>query len=91
MKGDLNEFAIGRVIWTEQELLALPQGSVVVDDRGTARQKRLSNSHMGYGWTHAGNGPLTDAELADGRPMLVVHVGSHIPAALVKANAAVAS
>lgn len=82
----MNEFAVGRVIWTAEDLIALPQGSVVVDDRGTARQKRYANSHMPYGWTNAGNGPLTDTELADGRPMLIVHVGQNVPAALTKAS-----
>ena len=82
MSQHMNEFAVGRIIWTAEDLAALPQGSVVVDDRGTARQKRFSNSHMPYGWTFAGNGPLTDVELADGHPMLIVHVGQQVPAAL---------
>lgn len=81
-------FATGRVIWTAEELAALPVGSVVVDDRGTARQKRRGDSHIPAGWTQAGNGPLTDTELADGHPMLIVHVGHHVPAALAKAKAA---
>lgn len=71
--------AIGDVITAAEDLAALPQGSVVVDDRGAARTKRYGNSHMGYGWTFAGNGPLTDEELADGHPMLVIHVGHHVP------------
>lgn len=79
--------ATGRVIWTAQDLAALPFGSVVVDDRGTARQKRRGDTHMPYGWTQAGNGPLSDTELADGRPMLIVHVGSTVPTALTKAKA----
>lgn len=60
-------------ILTAEELDALPVDSVVVDSVGTPRTKRYGDSVMGAGWTHAGRGPLSARELADGKPMLVVH------------------
>jgi hypothetical protein len=62
-------------VTTAEELNALPVGSVVVDASGTARMNRHGDSHMGGGWTHAGRHPLKSTELANGRPMTVVHRG----------------
>lgn len=59
-------------IRTIDQLDALPLDTVVVDAAGIPRTKRHRNSHMAGGWTHAGNSPLTSAELADGRDMVVV-------------------
>ena len=64
-----------RVITTVAELTACNLDAVVVDFGGCPRTKRAGNSHMGGGWTHAGNSPLSSAELADGRPMTVVFEG----------------
>lgn len=60
-------------VTTAEELEALPFGSVVVDFAGTARTKRRSDSHMGYGWTAGGRHPISSGFLADGRTMKVIH------------------
>lgn len=64
-----------RVITTVAELTACNLDAVVVDFGGCPRTKRAGNSHMGGGWTHAGNSPLSSAELADGHPMTVIFEG----------------
>jgi hypothetical protein len=59
------------IVRTVEQLAALPLNTVVVDAIGIPRTKRHGNSHMPGGWTHAGNGPLTSRELADGRDMVI--------------------
>lgn len=60
-------------VTTAEELDALPLDSVVVDRHGIPRTNRAGNSHMGGGWTNAGNSPMTSRELADGYLMRVAH------------------
>lgn len=69
----------GDQIETVEQLDALPVGSVVVDAVDTARMKRNADSYMGAGWTDAGRSPLWSNELADGRPMRVLHIPGDQP------------
>jgi hypothetical protein len=57
-------------------LEAQVQGTVAIDDVGTIRQRRYSNSVMEGGWTMHGCSPLTSVELVrDGRPVWLLQVG----------------
>jgi hypothetical protein len=60
-----------RTITTAEELDALRFGSVVVDLAGVARTKRRSDTAMPGGWTAGGRSPISSAELADGKEMIV--------------------
>ena len=56
---------------------ATRQGDVCIDDVGTMRQRRYSDSWMEGGWTHYGCAPLSSKQLLDGgkRPAWVLRFG----------------
>jgi hypothetical protein len=58
----------------ELNKLARP-GTVSIDDVGTMRQFRYSDSYMSAGWTQYGCGPLTSVELLE-RPAWVLDPGT---------------
>ena len=64
------------VVTAAAELDALPADTVVVDRFGVPRTKRLADSCLPGGWTHAGREPLSAHQLANGHPMRVVFVPS---------------
>ncbi|MFC8921719.1 hypothetical protein [Cellulosimicrobium sp. NPDC057127] len=63
-------------VTTAAELDALPADTVVVDRFGVPRTKRLADSCLPAGWTHAGRETLSSHQLADGQPLRVVFVPS---------------
>lgn len=58
-----------RVVISENELSELGWSSIVLDTSGIPRTK----CNYARGWVHGNKSPLTNKELADGRPMLVLY------------------
>lgn len=71
------------IIYTAEELDALPSGSVVVDDRGVSRQKNHRDAIVDpLKWSDGGRAGLRSRDLADGWPMLVIRSGGGAPDAI---------
>ncbi|BDZ52556.1 hypothetical protein GCM10025867_47970 (plasmid) [Frondihabitans sucicola] len=63
-----------RIVFTAEELAALPFGSVVVGASGTPRTKVRGNTvYTGSGWASGDTSPITNEMLADGRALWVVY------------------
>ena len=70
-----------RIVYTTEELAALPFGSVVVGSSGSPRTKVRGNTvYPGSGWASGDTGPISNEMLADGRALWVVYEkGEELP------------